>query len=249
MLSGRQALVAATTILLLGGCDFNIPTLVEDPRACDPNTGNSNWVTFGFDADVTTPAVCPIQLDSVGQRQDFEGVVFAPASLVAISAHGIIEIRNAVTQHLNTVDLTYFFDFIRDEQRANFTDFYLAGTVPANGLQQRDLAEFQTNFNPASGGGSKEALGSVDLTYTQVPGLTMSGPATASTSSFVQVSVSVTNGKPPLSYQWYHNDAPVGSNTSGYTTWDLSQGTHRFDVIVTDAEGDANNASHTVQVQ
>ena len=120
---------------------------------------------------------------------------------------------------------------------------------PPGGVSRRDQAEFQTKITSASGGAPEDALGSVDLTYTQVPGLTMSGPATASTSSFVQVSVSVTNGKLPLSYQWYHNDAPVGFNTSGYTTWDLSQGTHRFDVIVTDAEGDGNDASHTVQVQ
>jgi len=214
--------------------------------------GNSNWADLDFVAIVTQPEVCPIGLDFRGDSLPLEGHVEFPR----FQPDGFVEPINFPTLEVITnfgllqkeIDLQFNENFLDDVWRAHVANHYRAGDdFPDQGA---DTLVFNVEVSAPSG--FLEVLGRADLTYTLTPRMTISGPTSVSPQNFVELDVSVENGRLPLTYEWYHNDElvkmdVVNSYFNGYTTFGLETGTHRFDVIVTDADGDANNKSHWVE--
>lgn len=252
----RRSLVGlAAGLAVLSGACVDSTVDPEDGRPCETKAGNSNWVDFQFQAAVTQPEVCPIGLDLPNELLPLSGDVWFPRSQPsngglqsAAGAHDLLVRNNAGS--LNKT-ITMFFDqqLMDGEEvlKEHVSDSYAAGSAP--GGPGADTLVFDVEVQNSNG--SHDVLGRADLTYTFVPRLAVSGPATATPYEIVEISVDVENGKLPITYKWYHNDVlvkteVVSSYYNYYSTYGLAEGMHEFNVVVTDDDGDSNNKIHMI---
>lgn len=238
----KASVTLAVAQLLLVGCQIDGG---HEPGPCVAQNGDGNWTAFGYTANVQTPARCPIELDTAGQPQPLQGTLSVSDSVDEGTQAAQVSVFNAEEAQVLFHNENWAKDPMSHQWIVDYNNLsYPAGTGAESPFAGRDrdtltfLTQGYYQDDPIG------VAGGVDLPWTQDPYVEVSGPAEVSPVNFVTISADVANGKFPLTFQWYHNDTLVATNTrnaysDSYTTWALSPGTHVFHVEVADAEGDA----------
>jgi hypothetical protein len=214
-------------------------------------------------ADVTKPEMCPVGLDSIGQRVDFVAVV-ASGDLASLDgAAGSLRFVDPVGFAIDDSDgfpifeqCSFFFNPDADETECNLNHYYFAGTLGEPVLDQgttwtkTDTAKFEASFFDPDG----PLEGSAELSYTFDPQTAINAPNSVEIMSSVSIWANVLNGRAPLQYEWFERHGgevwwtPVGSNSDTYERFMGSDGTWDFKVRVTDADGDTRETIHSIGV-
>lgn len=237
-LAPASATAALLLAAIIAGCG--------DDHRCKLNDTNGIWSQSGFDASVSDPATCPIEVGQPSFWTDFGAAVVGPAAKVAYD-----ELANTdITNNNSSPVVTVYGYFTPQCDGCAYSEADIQGRYPvasASDAPVQSGSDHATITFDVSDAGI--AAGRVDLAYRVGTYTDLMNPPTN-----LQPGVSYTwhghaeNGTAPYQFQWLQDgSALVGKTDTLFSTY-YTQGSFRLALAATDANGHSDTASIQVTV-